>query len=250
MRFDIIGDDGHRRVDGISLAIQGQHLFAIIRLAGDQRTAELCPVIDVQRPAEIEHDEIGDIDQRRNRLLPDRLEPLLEPGRRRTIVDASDGAGEECRAARRIIGAHLGPGTAARHVEPGNTIGFSKWFQPADPQRSQIAGDAAHAHAILAIRGDRHVEHRVADAGIIDIARTDRGIGGKLDDAIMFFRQFELAHRTHHAVRGDAADGSNLERDAAARHIGARRTEHALHAGAGIGRPADDLQGFASAGRH
>ena len=246
----IIGDDGHGLVDGIGLAVQRHDLLAVARLAGDKCARQLGAIIDVQRPPEVEHDEIGDVDQCRNRLLPDGLELLLQPRRRRTIGDTRHGAAEEGRAARRIVGPHLWPGAAARNIETGNAIRLGKRLQPADAQRRQITRDAAHAHAILAVGGDRHVEHRVADAGIIGIARADRRIGGQLDDAVMFFGQLQLAHRAHHAVRRDAANGGDLERDAAARHIGARRAEHTLHAGAGIGGAADDLQRFSAAGRY
>ena len=57
----------------------------------------------------------------------------------------------------------------------------------------------------------------------------------------MVFAQLQLADRAHHAARFDAADGGDLQRQIAARHVSARRPKHAEHPGAGVGGAADDL---------
>jgi hypothetical protein len=67
------------------------------------------------------------------------------------------------------------------------------------------------------------------------------GIGGQVDDPLVLVRQAHLALGAQHAVRLDAADGGGLEVEAGAGDAGAGRGEHALHAGAGIGRAAHDL---------
>ena len=52
----------------------------------------------------------------------------------------------------------------------------------------------------------------------------------------------QLALRHQHAVGHDAAHGTLVERDLRAGNVGADRREHADHAGAGVGRPAYDLE--------
>ena len=125
----VVSDHGHRLAERIGLAVEGLHLLAVAGLAGDQRAAQLCLVIDVQRAAKIEHDEVGDIDQRRNRLLADGPQFLLEPGRRSAVADPCDRAGIEGRASGHIIGAHIRSRPAARHIKRCHAIRLGKWLQ-------------------------------------------------------------------------------------------------------------------------
>ena len=62
--------------------------------------------------------------------------------------------------------------------------------------------------------------------------------------------KLQLEFRHQHAAALDAADLADSERDVLARDVGARRHEHALHAGPRIGRAAHDLHGLARAGVH
>ena len=57
----------------------------------------------------------------------------------------------------------------------------------------------------------------------------------------MIVRDLELRGRAQHAAALDAADGADAERDVLAGDVGAGRREHALHAGAGVGRAAHHL---------
>ena len=75
----VVGDDGHRLGQGVALAVEREHLFAVLRLARDEAAAELRAVIDVQRAAEIEHHVIGDVDQGRDRALADCQQAAAHP---------------------------------------------------------------------------------------------------------------------------------------------------------------------------
>ena len=55
----------------------------------------------VQRPAAVEGDEVGDVDQRIDRPQPDRGQPLLQPIRRRPVLDAAHETQRERRTQRR-----------------------------------------------------------------------------------------------------------------------------------------------------
>ncbi len=57
----------------------------------------------------------------------------------------------------------------------------------------------------------------------------------------MILAQLQLFGRTHHAVRGDAANFRDFQLKTTARHKRARRAEHADQPGAGIGRAAHYL---------
>ena len=73
---------------------------------------------------------------------------------------------------------------------------------------------------------------RQADV-LIDVREADEYAAGHLPGAMHLPRgllEFKLSARAQHAVGNNAADRLGLERDAAARNIGAGRAEHALRA--------------------
>ena len=117
-----------------------------------------------------------------------------------------------------------------------------QWFQGAESGRRQIPGDAAHAQTVGAVGRDRDIDHRIAEAGVIDITGADRRVGRQVDDAVMVVGEHQLALRTEHAVRRLAADIAGFEGHLGARDIGAGGGENALHAGPRVGRAADHLQ--------
>jgi tRNA-binding EMAP/Myf-like protein len=92
------------------------------------------------------------------------------------------------------------------------------------------------------------------DDPVIEIAvtpnRADRRILRQVDDPVMILGELQFRRRAEHAVRFDAADHALAERDILAGNIGSGRREDALHAGARIGRAADDLHRLAGAGVH
>ena len=124
----------------------------------------------------------------------------------------------------------------------------AKRLQGSHARCGQVPGDPANAHAILAVGRDRDVEHRVVEPGIGRERRADRRVPGKLDDPGMILAQLEFARRAHHPAALDSADRRHLQGQIDARNVVARRSEHAEHSGARIGRSAHDLNRLASAG--
>ena len=241
----VVGDHRHRRVERVGLAVERLNLLAILRPARHQRPGQLGAVINVQGAAEIDRDEIGDVDQHRDRLLPDRSELAAHPFGRGAVGHARNGLrvkrGAAVRVERRDIGCGTGAGSGLERRHP---VDFRERSQRAQPRSGEIAGDAAHPHAVLAVGGDRNIEHRVA-ALIVRKGHADRRIGWQLEDAVVLVAQFQLAHRTHHAVRRDPADCADFQFEAAAGHNRPGGAEHADHPRARIGRAADDLQRLA-----
>ena len=56
------------------------------------------------------------------------------------------------------------------------------FLQAAEAGGGEVAGDAVHACRIRTVRREIDLDDRF-EAGIIDIARADRRVGGKIDDA-------------------------------------------------------------------
>ena len=88
----------------------------------------------------------------------------------------------------------------------------------------------------------------IVEARIRGEGRPDRSVGRKFDDPAMVVTKLELARRAHHSAAFDAADRSDLQGDVAARNVGAGRSKHAHHAGAGIRSSANDLDFLTAAG--
>ena len=63
MHHAVVSNDGHAGIQRVSLAVEGDHIFPIDRLAGHQRSIQLCAIINVQRPAKIDGYEVGDVDE-------------------------------------------------------------------------------------------------------------------------------------------------------------------------------------------
>ena len=71
----LVGDDAHVGIDVVALAVERLEGLALASKPRADRALELVGVIDMQRPAAVVGNVIGDIDQRVDRPKPDRLEP-------------------------------------------------------------------------------------------------------------------------------------------------------------------------------
>ena len=197
----------------------------------------------MERAAAVEGQEVGDVDQGADRLLPDRPQPPLQPVGRRTVGHPAHDAAEEGGAGVGIVRANL---DRARKG-PGDR-GDRRRDQHSDPGGGKVARDPRDAHAVLPVRCHRDLDHRIVEPGPRGVARPHRRVGGQVDNPVVLVRQLELAHRAHHAAALDPADRRDLERQVTSGDIHARRAEHAFHAGARVRRAADDLDRIAVAG--
>ena len=203
-------------------------------------------VEDVQRPVEPDGQEIGDVDQGRDRPQPDGHQAVLEPGRAVRVGDAADGAADEVRA-----------GVAGRLVEvqmhgdrAGEGAGYrfdGERTQDAGAGRRQVAGDAAHAQAVAPVGGHGDVDDRIVEAHDGGGGGADGRLGGQFDDAVVVLAEAHLALGQQHAVADDAADFGLFERASQSGQVGAGGGEDGLHAGLRVGGAAHHLD-FAGAG--
>ena len=242
----VVGDDADGVVELVGLAVEREQFFAGARAPHDEIAVHLGGIEHMQRPAAVIGDEVGDIDQRVDRTKPDRRQPLLQPFRRGAVLDAAHQAQREARAERRRgaeIELHLDrAGEGALH-------GLRRALEIfADAGRAEIARNAGHAGAIGAVGGQVDFEDRFAEVGIVGKVDADRRVVRQIDDAFVIVGKLQFGGGTQHAAAFDAANGADAERDVLAGDEGAGRREHALHAGACIGRPADDLHRVARPG--
>ena len=196
----------------------------------------------MQRAATVEGDEVGDVDQRVDRPQADGGEPLLQPVGRGAVLDAFDQTQAEGRAQFRRFDLNFHrAGERALH-RLGRAV-----LEVADRRGAEVAGDAVDAVAVRPVGREVDIDDRLADAGPLDVRLADRRVGRQLDDAVVVVGNHQFGRRAQHAAAFHAADGADGERDVLARDEGAGRREHALHAGARIGRAAHDLDWFAVA---
>ena len=228
-----IGDRAILRRDRVVLAVQRAERLAA---PGPQRqhvAGELRHVEDMQRTAEIDGEEIGDVDQRVDRPQTDRGQPVLQPLRARPVAHVADGAAEDPWTG---LGPVDLPARAA--AERGRHLARLPRLQRADAGGGEIARDAAHGKAVAAVGRDADIDHRVVEPGPLRVGHADRRILRQVDDAGVVVAQAHLARGQQHARAAHAADFADLQRGVGAGNEAAGRGEHALHAGARIRRAA------------
>ena len=137
----------------------------------------------MQRAAAVVGDEVGDVDERVDRTKADCLQPLLQPFRRRAVLDAAHETKRERRAQR------MGLAEVELHRHRAGEFAFDRLrcavLECADIGRGEIARDAVDARAIGAVRRQVDVDHRVVEAFVFGKARAERRVVGQLDDAVV-----------------------------------------------------------------
>ena len=88
-------------------AVEGGQPLALVGTAYDEGSLEPVAVVAVDRPADLEHHVVGDVDGQRDRPHPGQADPRGQPvGRGRGRVEAGDRAGDEDRAAGGVLDPH------------------------------------------------------------------------------------------------------------------------------------------------
>ncbi len=238
LRSVLVADDGLGAVEGIVLAVERGEMLALPGEPDGDRAMDLVGVEDVERPVAVEGDEVGDVDERRDRPEADGAQPVLEPVRRRAVADAADQAADEERTG---LAGDVGGEVDADRTGEGAGHGLDGGRpERAEAAGGEVAGDAGDAEGVGAVRGDGDVEDGV-EGHDVDVAGADGGVGRQLDDAGVGVGELHLALGEHHAVALDAADLADLDRRVDAGDVVAGLRDHDLDAGAGVRGAADDL---------
>ena len=235
-------------VERIALAVEGEQRLAGARPPHHEIAAHLRGIEHMQRPAAVVGDEVGDIDEGIDRAQSDRRQPLLQPVGRRTVLDAAhepqrEGGTERRRGAEIERHPHRTGKRALYRLD-------ARVLELPHVGGGEIARDAVHAGAVGTVRRQVDLDHGIAEAGPLRVVRPDRRIVRQVDDAFVVVGKLQLEFGDEHAAALDAADGADGERHVLAGDKRARRHEHALHAGARIGRAAHHLDRIAAAGIH
>ena len=166
-----------------------------MRVALDLRGVE-----HMQRPAAIEGEVIGDVDERVDRPQADGAQPLLQPFGRRAVLDAAHEPQREGRAEMRVVGREV-ERDVDRAVEAAGDRLDRRRLQRPEPGRGEIARDAGDARRIGPVRRQVDVDDGIVEAGLGGVGDADRRIVGQIDDAVVIVGKFELGRRAQHAVR-------------------------------------------------
>ena len=237
----VVGDHGHLGIERVGLAVERQDLFSVARHAHGQVAGQLVGVEHVERAAQVEGHQVGDVDQRGDRPEPDGLEPVLQPLRAGAVLHVAEKAADHAGTGG-LVGQVAQP--LDRALEAALDGHRGRALEGAQAGGGEIAGDAEDAQAVAPVRRDGDLDHRVVEAEDLGEGRADLGVLGQVDDALVLVGQAHLALRDQHAVGLDTADHALLEVDPGAWDVTAGGGEDALHAGARVGRAADHLDLF------
>ena len=237
-QFDavFVRDHADARIERVGAAVERQQALAVAGPAHGEMALHLGGVEHMQRPAPVVGHEVGDIDQRVDWSQPNREQALLQPFRRRPVLDAAHQPQREARTQQGVL--DLYPHGRRKLALDRLDRGI---FELAHVGGGKIAGDAVNAGAIGAVRRQVDFEHGIAEAGPLCVSAADRRILRQLHDAVVILRQQQFGFRAQHAAALDAADGADGKRDVLARNIVAGRREHADETRARVRRAAHDL---------
>ena len=189
----LVADQRLGAVELVALAVEGREALAGAGEADGDRSVDLGRVEDVQRAAAVEGDEVGDIDQRRDRPEADGAQAGLQPGWRRAVRNTADQPADEERAG---LGCDVrGQVDRDRTGELAGNRDDLRGLQPAQAASGEVAGDAGDPQRVGAVGGDGHVYHGI-ESRHVDVARTHAGAGGQLEDAVVLLRDSPSRVRT------------------------------------------------------
>ena len=186
----IIGNHHHAGAEFIGFLVEPYDGFAACTAVNTQIALHLICVENMQGAVAVIGEEIGHIDQRRNRAQANGAQLALQPFGAGAVFHPTDQPpGKHMAAVFAGVFGNLHPYGAGKCA--CNRGGFHR-LQLAQPPRGQIAGNAAHAQGIGAVGGDGNFNHRVHPFGAVCRQPIDKFLPhlarGQFDDAIMFVR--------------------------------------------------------------
>ena len=232
----LVADRAIFGVDDVIFAVQRADRFAPATPQRQHVTLDFRDIEHMQGPAEIDGEEVRDVDQRVDRPQPDGRQPILQPFRRGRVSHTLNRPADDPRAG---LGEIDLPARAA--IDRGRYLSRLKRLQCAKTGGGEIAGDASDTETIAAVGRDTDLDDRIVEPSIRRIGHADRCVVRQFDDARVILTQSHFASGQKHAGTLHAADFADLERDIRARNETAGRGEHRFHSGSRVWRTAYDL---------
>ena len=240
LRAIIIGDYNHAVFKSVFTLIESFELLTRFGKPHCEITTHLVSIEHMQRSAEIECRPVGDINQRRYRPQTNGPQTILQPLRAFAIFYVAKSPTDHHRTGvSRIAGKITLPLNSA--LKATCDFRLVQRLQGAEPRRSKITRNPAHAGTITAIWCQRDINHRIIKTSPFRPAFADRRIVRQFDNAFMIIRQPHFAFGAQHTVGIFTADLGRLEGHIGTRNIAAAWREDAFHPGARIGSTANHL---------
>ena len=233
--------------------VEGFQPLARLGPAHHDRPADLGAVEGVQRLAELEHQVVGHVHREGDGPDARTRQPDPHPQRRaRPGAEVAHLAQHEP-VTRGRVGDTGRPDVPGHPAQVGAEPGVRR--QPGvgrvgerDPERDgELAGHAADGHAVTAVRGHGDVEDLVAQAGVADEVRAERGVGRQHQDAGVVIADAQLAGGADHALRHAAVGLALADLEAAGQHRAGLGQRHPV-ADREVGGAADDPEVALAAG--
>ncbi len=243
-RASAIGDHEVRGLERPLLPVEGEQPLAGARRAHAHAAApQPIEIEGVERLAELEHHQVGDVHDVVDAALARGLEARRQPGRRRRDAHAPHDARRVAVAAGAVLDldAHV---RGCRAPALGGRAGREQERPP--EEGAHLARDPEQGGAVAAIGRDLEVEDGVAGPDHLGEGAPDRRRGVEHEDAGVVVAETELSRRANHPVRGDAADLRALDARAA-RELAPDQSDGNALAGGHVRRPAHDLERLADA---
>ena len=238
-----VADHEHVRVEIAVDPVEGGQAFAGASAAGADLGAAYEVVVEgVEGLARLQHHVVGDVNDVVDGAHARPHEALLHPGGRGAHLDPFNDAGREAPAE---VGGLDGHGDELAGAAAGLGVGAGWLTQGLARDRGHLAGEAKDAKQVGAVGPRRDIEHDIADG--IHQRRTDGGVLGQHEDALVLVAEAQLLLAQDHAGRVDAADGAQFQLgELPGMPIDEHRPfsgEGDLLAGGDVGRATDDHPG-------
>ena len=242
-----VADHRHLRRELALLAIQRDHLLALVRPPHDDPVAaDLREVERVQRLVQLEQDVVRGVHDVVDGPLSDAAQSGLEPRWRGTDLHAPDHGAHVARAACHILDADLDAVDRAPLLHHARRRALRRGVRNRGEldRRSvgspQLARDALVSQQVPPVRGHLQVHPRVGELHGLEQRRSRRGVRAHLHDALVLRAELQFPGRAQHPVGHDPPDLARLQLEPAGQHRAGGRVG-ILGSLAYVGGAANDL---------
>ena len=216
-------------------AVQKREKFTFTSVPHPDSGVEPRAVERMHRLSELQHDVVGDVDDRGQRAQTASPQALRHPQRSSCPrVDAPDDAADVARATLRCV---KRDGQDIVDSRLDDRLAFGRIHLDATCDRD-LAGDSGDAQTVATIRSEAHLDDEIVEPEPFDQVHSDGRAGVKLDDSIPIVSETELPGGAEHALR-DLAPNPALANLRAVRQPRPDPREGRAHPGIHVGGTAN-----------